>query len=141
MLAQLQIYSQIFSKTNSYQMQFMTEMEFQDIRIRQVSAPLRLRGPNNVGELLNVKLIITDISVTVAQIKKIQKTRCIFFRILLLGGPSPPIQLVPNPFNWSPNTVFTDIYKVYCSKCNYPKCIFVKCTRLACLLSFANLFT
>ena len=71
--------------------------------------PLRLRGPNNVGELLNVKLISTDISVTVAQIKKFQKTRCIFFRILLLGGPSPPIQLVPNPFNWSPNTVFTDI--------------------------------
>ena len=75
----------------------------------QKDLPLRLRGPNNVGELLNVKLISTDISVTVAQIKKIQKTRCIFFRILLLGGPSPPIQLVPNPFNWSPNTVFTDI--------------------------------
>ena len=62
-----------------------------------------------VGELLNVKLISTDISVTVAQIKKFHKTRCIFFRILLLGGPSPPSQLVPNPFNWSPNTVFTDI--------------------------------
>ena len=74
-----------------------------------ITATLRLGGPNNVGELLYVKLISTDISVTVAQIKKFQKTRCIFFRILLLGGPSPPIQLVPNPFNWSPNTVFTDI--------------------------------
>ena len=24
---------------------------------------------------------------------------------MLLGGPSPPSQLVPNPFNWFPNTV------------------------------------
>ena len=32
-----------------------------------------------------------------------------FFLILLLGGPSPPSKLVPNPFNWSPNIVFTDI--------------------------------
>ena len=48
----------------------------------------------------------TDISVMVAQIQKIQKTRCILFWILLLGGPSLPSQLVPNPFNWSPNTVF-----------------------------------
>ena len=30
--------------------------------------------------------------------QKIQKTKCIYFRILLLGGPSPPSQLVPNPF-------------------------------------------
>merc|ERR1712055_528367 len=93
-------------------------------------------------------------SVTVDQIKKVQKTKCIYFRILLLGGPvnwSPthstgpqPIQLVPkncflqksqyrslkskrlknlvhlfsnfdsgrtsqlvpNPFNWYPKTVF-----------------------------------
>ena len=29
-----------------------------------------------------------------------------FFLILLLGGPFLPIQLVPNPFKWSPNTVF-----------------------------------
>ena len=34
------------------------------------------------------------------------KTRCIYFRILVLGGPSPPSQLVPNPFNWSPKSVF-----------------------------------
>ena len=54
----------------------------------------------------NVKPFSTDISVTVAQIQKIQKTRCIFFRILLLEGPSPPSQLVPNPFNWFPSTVF-----------------------------------
>ena len=31
---------------------------------------------------------------------------CIFLRILLLGGPYPPSQLVPYPFNWSENTVF-----------------------------------
>ena len=46
------------------------------------------------------------ISETVAQIKKIQKTKSTFCRIPLLRGPSPPSQLVPNPFNWSPNTVF-----------------------------------
>ena len=44
-----------------------------------ITATLRLGGPNNVGELLYVKLISTDISVTVAQIKKIQKTKSIFF--------------------------------------------------------------
>ena len=65
--------------------------------------PTKSRNP------YNVKPFLTDISATVAQIQKIQKTRCIFFRILLLVGPSPPSQLVPNPFNWSPNTVFTDI--------------------------------
>ena len=53
----------------------------------------------------------TDISVSVAQIKKIKKTRCIYFLIWLLGGPSPHSQLVPNPFNWSPNTVF---YRYLC---------------------------
>merc|ERR1712208_210191 len=52
------------------------------------------------------KLFFTDISVSVAQIKKIQKTQSIYFRILILAGPvnwSPthstgpqPIQLVPN---------------------------------------------
>ena len=44
----------------------------------------------------------TDISVSVANIKKFQKTKWLYFLILLLGGPSPPSQLVPNPFNWSP---------------------------------------
>ena len=56
--------------------------------------------------------VFTDISATVAQIQKFQKARCICFRILLLGGPSPPSQLVvvPNPLNWSQKTVFfTDI--------------------------------
>ena len=48
-------------------------------------------------------------SAMVAQIKKNKKTKSIYFRILLLGGPSPPSQLVPNPFNWSPNTVFLQI--------------------------------
>ena len=43
----------------------------------------------------------------VAQIKRIKKTKSNFFsRILLLGSSSPPSQLFPNPFNWSPNTVF-----------------------------------
>ena len=43
--------------------------------------------------------------------EKISKNEVHFFlRILLLGGPSPSSQLVHNPFNWSPNTVFfTDI--------------------------------
>ena len=69
----------------------------------------------HVGELLYVKLISTDISVTVAQ-KKNQKTKSTYFLILLLGGLSPPSQLVPNPFNWSLNTVFfTDIFQ----KCIY----------------------
>ena len=62
------------------------------------------------------ELFSTDISVSVAQIKKNKKTRCIYFQIWLLGGPSPPSQLVPNPFNWSPihstgpqTPFFTDI--------------------------------
>ena len=38
-----------------------------------------------------------------------KKTKYISFRILPLGGLYPPSQLVPNPFNWSPNTVFTGI--------------------------------
>ena len=41
------------------------------------------------------KLFSTDILVPVAQIKKIKKTRFIYFQIWLLGGPSPPSQLVP----------------------------------------------
>ena len=42
--------------------------------------------------------------------QKNKKMKSIYFLILLLGGPSPPSQLVPIPFNWSPNTFFTDIY-------------------------------
>merc|ERR1712055_1044526 len=49
------------------------------------------------------------ISVSVAQIKKIKKTRSIYFLILLLAGLSSPSQLVPNPFNWSPKVFLTDI--------------------------------
>merc|ERR1712208_105318 len=52
------------------------------------------------------KQFFTEISVSVAQIKIIKKTKSIYFLILLLGGPSPTSQLVPNPFNWSPKTVF-----------------------------------
>ena len=76
------------------------------------SAPVRINQPpvlwrpTKSRNPYNVKPFLTDISATVAQIQKIQKTRCIFFRILLLGGPSPPIQLVPNPLNWSPKPVF-----------------------------------
>ena len=51
-------------------------------------------------------LCFADISVMVTQIKKIPNTKCIFYWIMLLGGPSPPSQLVPNPFNWSLSTVF-----------------------------------
>ena len=35
--------------------------------------------------------------------------------------------------------LFKNIY-MYFSMCIFPNCIFVKCTRLACLLSFASLF-
>ena len=38
--------------------------------------------------------------------QKIQTTKSIYSRFLLPGGPSPPSQLVPNPFNWSPKTVY-----------------------------------
>merc|ERR1712208_110924 len=51
-------------------------------------------------------VFFSDISASVAQNKKIQKTRSIYFLILLLAGLSSPSQLVPNPFNWSPNSVF-----------------------------------
>ena len=50
-------------------------------------SPIHSTGPQ--------KLLFTEISVSVAQIKKNQKTKFIYFRILLLGGPSPPSQLVP----------------------------------------------
>ena len=45
---------------------------------------------------------------------KIQKTKSTFFllKILFLGGPSPPSQLVPNPFNWSPKTVFYRYFSI-----------------------------
>ena len=42
----------------------------------------------------------------VAQNQKVQKTKSIYFLILLLAGLCSASQLVPNPFNWSPNTVF-----------------------------------
>ena len=32
-------------------------------------------------------------NVKVAEIKKVQKTKSIYFRILLLGGPSPPTKM------------------------------------------------
>ena len=69
-----------------------------------------------------------SISATVARIQKIQKTRCIYFRILVVGGPSPPSQLVPNPFNWSPNTVFTDISATVAQiqKIQKTRCIFFR---------------
>ena len=45
---------------------------------------------------------ITSFTILTSQIQKLQKTGSSFFRILVLGRPSPPSQLVPNPFNWSP---------------------------------------
>ena len=56
---------------------------------------------------------------------KMSKNEVHFFKILVLGGPSPPSQLVPNPFNWSPNQVyFSKVYlsKVYSCKM-YPTCV------------------
>ena len=37
---------------------------------------------------------------------KKQKTKCIYFFNFGSGWPPTPSQLVPKPFNWSPNTVF-----------------------------------
>ena len=52
----------------------------------------------------------TYISVSVAQIKKLKKQGAFFLlHILLLGGHSPPSQLVPNPFAWSPTLFFLQI--------------------------------
>ena len=48
-----------------------------------------------------------------ARAAKNSKTKSIYFGILLLGGPSPPSQLVPNQFNWSPNTVFSNSQSVF----------------------------
>ena len=45
-----------------------------------------------------------------AQIKKNKKTKCILFLNFGSGWPPTPSQLVPKPFNWSPNTVLTDIH-------------------------------
>ena len=70
--------------------------------------PTQSTGPQPI-QLVPKHRFFTDISATVAQIQKIQKARCIYFRILVLGGPSPPSQLVPNPFNWSPKSVFLQI--------------------------------
>ena len=57
----------------------------------------------------------TDISVSVAQIKKIKKTRCILFQILLLGGPSPPRcrDLVENKKAWLSNPLGTNLTLVF----------------------------
>ena len=94
----------------------------------------------------------------VAQIKKFKKiSPCIFE--LFLGGPSPLSQLVSNPFNWSPNTVFYRYLSIgrsnkkneknnihlfallhfFCSfflsvflKCIFPKCIYPKCIFAKC---------
>ena len=67
--------------------------------------PTQSTGPRTI-QLVPKHQFFTYISVSVAQIKKIKKTRYIYFQIWLLRGPSPPSQLVPNPFNWSPNTAF-----------------------------------
>ena len=78
----------------------------------------------------------TDISVSVAQIEKFQKARWFYFLILLLGGPSPPSQLVPNPFNWSPNNVF---YRYLCigrSNLKNSKSKVVLFSNFACPLGF-----
>ena len=51
--------------------------------------PTKSRNP------YNVKPFLTDISATVAQIQKFQKTRCIFFEFCFCDNP-------PHPVNWSP---------------------------------------
>ena len=84
---------------------FMFLFQYHQFSTLAIPSPLLWRFPKSWNPY-NVKSFLTDISLSVAQIKKFQKTRWFYFLILLLGGPSPPSQLVPNPFNWSPNTVF-----------------------------------
>ena len=45
-------------------------------------------------------------NVMVAQIKNFKKQSAFIFKFWFRVAPPPPSQLVPNPFNWSPNTVF-----------------------------------
>ena len=54
-------------------------------------------------------VFLTDISVSVAQMKKNPETKSIYFRTLPLGRPSPPSQLVLNPFNWYQTPFFLHI--------------------------------
>ena len=54
--------------------------------------PLLWRFPKSWNPY-NVKSFLTDISLSVAQIKKFQKTRWFYFLILLLGGPSQPTKM------------------------------------------------
>jgi len=55
-----------------------------------------------------------------------------FFLILLLGGPSSPSQLVPNPFNRSPNTVSYRYLGIGCSNKKIKK-------KTKCIFSSSNL--
>ena len=80
-------------------------------------SPVLWRPPKSRNPY-NVKPFLTDISATVAQIQKFQKTRCIFFEFWFWSAPS---QLVSNPFNWSPNTVFYRYLGISCSNPNNSK--------------------
>ena len=65
------------------------------------------RRPN---ELRKVDLRKTaDISVPVAQIKIFKKQTAFFFNFGFQTAQPQPIQLVPNQFNWYPNTVLANI--------------------------------
>ena len=74
-----------------------------------VGSPLLWRFPKSLNPY-NVKPFLTDISVMVAQIQKIKKTRCIFFFEFCFW------EYPPHPVNWSPTDstgpqtpFFTDI--------------------------------
>ena len=56
-----------------------------------------------------IRIRIPDISATVAQIQKIKKTRCIYFQIWLLGGPSHPVNWSPTHLTGPQTPFFTDI--------------------------------
>ena len=70
--------------------------------------PLLWRFPKSQNPY-NVKPFLTDISVMVAQIQKIQKTKCIFFEFCFWEDPLHPVIWSPT-HSTSPQTLFfTDI--------------------------------
>ena len=69
------------------------------------SLPTQSTGPRPI-QLVPNTVFLQISQYRLLKSKKFKKRGAFFSRILLLVGPSPPIQLVPNPFNWSPNTVF-----------------------------------
>ena len=68
-------------------------------------SPVLWRPPKSQNPY-NVKPFLTDISVTVAQIQKIQKTRCIFFSNFASGRTLPTHSIGPQPIQLVPKHCF-----------------------------------